>query len=212
MNKSWSQEMAKMLQEQIISRLLNNKELLEAMKKVPRHLFVSEQHRQQAYMDTPLPIGNGQTISQPYIVALMTNEILNCKRDKALEIGTGCGYQTAILSKIFNQVFTLERIYCLYLEAKNNIRKLALENIHHYFKDGYQGLLTKSPFDAILITCAAPDLPQNLCQQLAIGGKMLLPLGQEKQKLLVVQRISKHQFKKKYLGDVCFVPMLCSLE
>jgi protein-L-isoaspartate(D-aspartate) O-methyltransferase len=208
MQEFWAKERKKMVKEQIVARGIHSEELLQAMLEIPRHLFVSAKWQAQAYQDRSLPIDCAQTISQPYIVALMTNELLCCNRKKVLEVGTGCAYQSAILSKFFESVFTLERVGYLHKSAKKTIQKLNINNIYFYHKDGYQGLATEAPFDAILVSCAAENIPQDLYQQLAVEGKMVIPLGKNWQELMLIQKVAQHKIKKKNLGAVSFVPML----
>ena len=201
-----------MLRTQIIARGIENQELLEAMRKIPRHYFVKENYLQQAYKDRALPIDCNQTISQPYIVALMTNEISDCQRHKVLEIGTGCGYQTAILAKLFKNIFSVERIGYLAKIAKKNLTKFKINNIHFHHKDGYDGLKEEAPFAAILVACAAAIEPQKLLLQLAIGGKMVIPLGNNYQDLIVISRLAENKWQRKSLGAVAFVPMQKNIE
>lgn len=202
-----SEQRKNMIEQQIIARGITNKELLSIIKTIPRHLFVNENIKSHAYEDKPLPIDSGQTISQPFIVALMSNEILSCARKKVLEIGTGSGYQSAILGKLFQKVFTIERISDLQKKAQAILQKNSFHNIHFFYQDGYQGLPIEAPFDAILVACASPEVPKKLCEQLAIKGKMVIPIGSDYQELIVIQRISKTAFEKKSLGSVAFVPM-----
>lgn len=160
-----------MVESQIVERGIRDKRVIEVMKKVPRHLFVPEDIIESAYDDRALPIGHGQTISQPYIVALMT-ELLELKGDdKVLEIGTGSGYQAAILAELVKEVYTIERVEPLAEEAKRRFEKLGLKNIKVYVKDGTEGLPDESPFDKIIITAATPDIPQPLVEQLKEGDR-----------------------------------------
>ena len=154
----WERLAKKMIQEQLVFRGIHNPDLLKAMEQVPRHLFVSENYLVHAYEDRPLPIGEGQTISQPYIVALMSELVMKTEAQNILEIGTGCGYQTAILAHLFAQVFSIERIRYLHLKGKNNLKKMNLSNVHLKLEDGYQGWQEHSPYDAILISCAPERL------------------------------------------------------
>ena len=173
----WERLAKKMIQEQLIFRGIHNPDLLKAMEQVPRHLFVSENYLVHAYEDRPLPIGEGQTISQPYIVALMSELVMKTEAQNILEIGTGCGYQTAILAHLFAQVFSIERIRYLHLKGKNNLKKMNLSNVHLKLEDGYQGWQEHSPYDAILISCAPETIPKKLVAQLKIGGKIITPVG-----------------------------------
>ncbi len=177
-----------MVEEQIISRGIRDKGVLEAMLKVPRHKFVPEEYRAYSYNDGPLPIGKGQTISQPYIVALMT-ELLGVKEgDKVLEIGTGSGYQAAILAEVGCEVYTVEIIEELSERAKNIISSLGYKNVHFRVGDGYEGWPEHAPYDAIIVTASPPEIPKPLIEQLKEGGVMVTPVGTGHQKL---QRIVK---------------------
>ncbi|HNZ37785.1 MAG TPA: protein-L-isoaspartate(D-aspartate) O-methyltransferase, partial [Candidatus Marinimicrobia bacterium] len=167
----------KMVNEQIIARGVRAESVIKAMQKVERHLFVPEQYRNFAYSDRPLPIGEGQTISQPYIVALMT-ELLDLKKsDKVLEIGTGSGYQAAILAEICDSVYTIEIISSLGKQAQALLRELGYYNIHCKIGDGYLGWPEHAPYDGIIVTCAPSKIPQPLKEQLAEGGRMVIPVG-----------------------------------
>ncbi len=182
---------------------------LAAMSEIPRHVFVDEAISIRAYEDVALPIGFGQTISQPYIVAKMT-ETLRAGKDlgKVLEIGTGCGYQTAVLSKVAREVYTLERIRPLLMKALTTLRQLKLTNIKLENADGSIGLADYAPFDGIIVTAAASHIPQALMQQLAIGGRMVIPVGVEEQMLHLVQRQDQETFITSQLESVKFVPLL----
>ena len=182
----WERLAKKMIQEQLVFRGIHNPDLLKAMEQVPRHLFVSENYLVHAYEDRPLPIGEGQTISQPYIVALMSELVMKTEAQNILEIGTGCGYQTAILAHLFAQVFSIERIRYLHLKGKNNLKKMNLSNVHLKLEDGYQGWQEHSPYDAILISCAPETIPKKLVAQLKIGGKIIT---REKEDCLVFLKI-----------------------
>jgi protein-L-isoaspartate(D-aspartate) O-methyltransferase len=168
-----------MVQNQIESRGINDSRVLDAFRKVPRHLFVSEALMDQAYGDFPLPIGEQQTISQPFIVAEMTQALELHKDDRALEIGTGSGYQAAILAEIVFRVYTMERIYPLYVKARKLFDKLQYHNIVTKYSDGTTGWSDESPFDAIIVTAGAPDIPETLIKQLATGGRMVIPVGNQ---------------------------------
>lgn len=197
----------KMVEEQIIARGIKDKKVIEVMKKVPRHLFVPEEYRQYSYDDEPLPIGEGQTISQPYIVAYMT-EILELKEDdKVLEIGTGSGYQTAILAEVVKEVYTVEIIKSLSKRAQKVLKELGYENIHFKIGDGTYGWNEYSPYNAILVTAAPSKIPESLQKQLDDGGRMIIPVGSFFQELVLVVR-RKNKFKKKKLIPVRFVPLI----
>lgn len=182
--------------------------VLAAMGVVPRHIFVEEALASRAYEDVALPIGFGQTISQPYTVARMT-ELARNGRDltRVLEIGTGCGYQAAILAKLAKEVVTIERIAPLIARARKNLRELRLYNVKVKYGDGSLGLPELAPFDAIVVTAAATHIPQQLLMQLAVGGRLVMPLGTDSQRLTVVER-TVHGFQQSDLEDVKFVPLL----
>lgn len=196
-----------MVKNQIEARGIANADILEAMKKVPRHLLVPEDQREYAYEDRPLPIGEGQTISQPYIVAYMTDLISPKKYMKVLEIGTGSGYQAAVLSEIVKEVYTIEIVENLGIRAKKDLDKLGYTNISFLIGDGYQGWKEHSPYDGIIVTAAAEKVPQPLIDQLKEGGKMVIPVGPQGkvQDLLLLEK-SKGEIKTTNLGPVRFVP------
>ncbi len=197
-----------MVFKQIRLRGISSQMVLEAMTAVPRHLFVPKNLANQAYEDYPLPVGEGQTISQPYIVALMT-ESLNLKgHENVLEIGTGSGYQAAVLSKIVNRVFTIEIRKKLYERATDRLRFLEFKNIETFYGDGYFGLPDKAPFDCIMITAAVDHIPPPLLKQLKVGGKLILPLGNPfgYQSLTLVTK-SDNDYQVKQITGCLFVPM-----
>ncbi|MCH6232907.1 protein-L-isoaspartate(D-aspartate) O-methyltransferase [Cognataquiflexum rubidum] len=196
-----------MVKNQIEARGITDQEILRAMRKVPRHLLVPEDQRVYAYEDRPLPIGEGQTISQPYIVAYMTDLIAPKKYMKVLEIGTGSGYQAAVLAEMVEEVYTIEIVENLGKRAKKDLDNLGYTNINFRIGDGYQGWKENSPFDAIIVTAAAEKVPQPLIDQLKEGGKMVIPVGPEGkvQDLLLLEK-SKDQIKTTNLGPVRFVP------
>ncbi|HOU17686.1 MAG TPA: protein-L-isoaspartate(D-aspartate) O-methyltransferase [Candidatus Marinimicrobia bacterium] len=200
----------KMVNEQIIARGVRAESVIKAMQKVERHLFVPEQYRNFAYSDRPLPIGEGQTISQPYIVALMT-ELLDLKKsDKVLEIGTGSGYQAAILAEICDSVYTIEIISSLGKQAQALLRELGYYNIHCKIGDGYLGWPEHAPYDGIIVTCAPSKIPQPLKEQLAEGGRMVIPVGATYTQELVLVTKTKGKLIQKSVIPVRFVPMLRS--
>lgn len=200
----------KMVNEQIIARGVRTESVIKAMQKVERHLFVPEQYRNFAYSDRPLPIGEGQTISQPYIVALMT-ELLDLKKsDKVLEIGTGSGYQAAILAEICDSVYTIEIIPSLGKQAQALLRELGYHNIHCKIGDGYLGWPEHAPYDGIIVTCAPSKIPQPLKEQLAEGGRMVIPVGATYTQELVLVTKTKGKLIQKSVIPVRFVPMLRS--
>jgi protein-L-isoaspartate(D-aspartate) O-methyltransferase len=181
--------------------------VLAAMLKVPRHEFVTESYKNQAYADFPLPIGKDQTISQPYIVALMTQSARLQPGDRVLEIGTGSGYQAAVLAEMVQEVYTIEIIEALANDARSDLNRLGYENVKVKYGDGYQGWEEFAPFDAILLTAAAPEIPQPLIDQLKEGGRMVLPLeGMMFQNLVRITKENGKLNREKITG-VRFVPM-----
>ncbi len=196
----------KMVNDQIIMRGVKDKLVLSAMRKVPRHEFVPENLRRYAYEDTPLEIGEDQTISQPYIVALMT-ELLGLKGgEKVLEIGTGSGYQAAILAEIAKEVYTIEIIKSLADSAKERLKRLGYKNITVKCGDGYQGWKEYAPFDGIIVTAAPDHIPQPLIDQLKVGGRLVIPVGSEIQELKLLIKTDKGIIEKNII-PVRFVPM-----
>jgi len=168
-----------MVQKQIEARGITDPKVLAAFRKVPRHLFVSEALMDQAYGDFPLPIGEQQTISQPYIVAEMTQALELHKDDRVLELGTGSGYQAAILAEIVFRVYSIERIYSIHARARRLFDRLQYHNIVTKYSDGTSGWADESPFDAIIVTAGAPGIPETLIKQLAVGGRMVIPVGSQ---------------------------------
>jgi protein-L-isoaspartate(D-aspartate) O-methyltransferase len=186
--------------------------VLHAMNEIPRHIFVDEALSIRAYEDVSLPIGFGQTISQPYIVARMTEVLRNGRQlNKVLEIGTGCGYQTAILSRVAKEVLSLERIRPLVMKARSNLRTLKCNNVKLDHADGSNGLEEFAPFDGIIVTAAASHVPQDLLAQLAIGGRMVIPVGTTNQVLTVIER-TQNEYVQTKLETVKFVPLLGGLS
>ncbi|BBM86494.1 protein-L-isoaspartate(D-aspartate) O-methyltransferase [Candidatus Uabimicrobium amorphum] len=199
-----------MVKEQIVRRGVKNPAVLQAMRKVPRHEFVPQESRALSYADHPLPIGKGQTISQPYIVAYMT-EILELESThRVLEIGSGCGYQTAVLAEIAAEVYTMEIVPFLAEMAQKNLQNYA--NVHFIEKDGFSGWPQYAPFDRIIITCAPPQVPQPLIQQLKIGGMMVVPEGTYIQSLKRIVRLTESDVREEHMLDVRFVPMVGQAE
>jgi len=198
----------KMVEEQIITRGIKDPRLIAAMKKVPRHLFVEEALHGQAYSDHPLPIGEKQTISQPYMVALMTETLELMGKEKVLEIGTGSGYQTAILAELAAKVFSIERIRSLAIRARKLLLEIGYLNVEIKFSDGTVGWLDESPFDAIIVTAGSPDIPQPLIDQLKVGGKLAIPVGDAYVQDLI--RITKTEdgVKKEDFGGCRFVKLI----
>jgi protein-L-isoaspartate(D-aspartate) O-methyltransferase len=198
-----------MVENQIAQRGISNELVLKAMKKVPRHLLVPDKIRSYAYEDRPLPIGEGQTISQPYIVAYMTELIEPRPEMRVLEIGTGSGYQAAVLAEIVKEVYTIEIMEGLGKRAEMDLKSMGYKNIHVRIGDGYKGWPEKAPFDAIIVTAAPEEIPQPLLDQLAEGGRLIIPVGQEgKVQKMVMARKVKGKIKTSYLSNVMFVPFL----
>ncbi len=196
-----------MVERQIRDRGIRDPRVLRAMNSVPRHLFVPEQFRSSAYEDHPLPIGYGQTISQPYIVALMTETLHLNGTEKALEIGTGSGYQAAVLSTLCAEVYSIEIIPTLAAEAKERLESLGYHNVHVSHGDGYKGWPEHAPFDVIIVTAAPPEVPAALIEQLKVGGRMVIPVGESVQELLFIEKTKAGTLQRK-LMPVRFVPMV----
>jgi protein-L-isoaspartate(D-aspartate) O-methyltransferase len=199
--------------DRMLSRLreqgIKDEIVLSAIGNTPRHIFVDEALSIRAYEDVSLPIGFGQTISQPYIVARMSELLRNGKSlGKVLEIGTGCGYQTAVLSKLAKEVYSVERIRPLVMKARGHLRELKCTNVKLGHADGNLGLPQLAPFDAILVTAAASHIPQDLLDQLAIDGRLVIPVGTDEQILYLVERVSQSDYRQTKLEPVKFVPLL----
>ncbi len=183
--------------------------VLSAIGSIPRHIFVDEALSIRAYEDVSLPIGFGQTISQPYIVARMSEILRNGKPlDKVLEIGTGCGYQTAVLSKLAKEVYSVERIRPLVMKARGHLRELKCVNVKLGHADGNIGIAEYAPFDGIIVTAAASHMPQDLLDQLAVGGRLVIPVGTDEQILYLVERHTQKDYRHTKLEPVKFVPLL----
>jgi protein-L-isoaspartate(D-aspartate) O-methyltransferase len=197
-----------MVKRQIETRGISDQRVLAAMRKVPRHLFVSEALRDQAYGDFPLPIGDQQTISQPYIVAEMTQALALSEGDRVLEIGTGSGYQAAILAEISYRVYTIERIHSLLIKARRLFDKLHYHNIITRFGDGSVGWLEESPFDAIIVTAGAPRMPHSLIAQLAENGRLVVPVGDRHSQELVKIVKDQNGVHRSNLGGCRFVKLV----
>jgi len=207
MENKFSDERRRMVAEQISARGIKDDHVLKALRKVPRHMFVPKDMQSYAYRDEPLPIGEGQTISQPYIVAYMT-EVLELKgKERVLEVGTGSGYQAAILAELVREVYTVEIIESLSKMARMVLKKLGYKNIYFRVGDGTLGWEEYSPYDAIVVTAAPARVPKVLKEQLKISGKMVIPVGSMFQELVLVSR-GKKKFKKKRLLPVRFVPLV----
>jgi protein-L-isoaspartate(D-aspartate) O-methyltransferase len=200
------------LRNQLVSILeqkgIKDKNVLDAIKKIPRHLFLNSSFEDYAYQDKPFPIGAGQTISQPYTVAFQS-ELLEVKKDhKVLEIGTGSGYQTAVLHTMGAKVYSVERQKELFKSTSLLLPKLGIRPKHLSFGDGYKGLPNFAPFDSIIVTAGAPFIPQPLMAQLKIGGRLVIPVGEDIQIMTLLIRKNENQFEKHELGNFRFVPLL----
>ncbi len=207
-NPRWKSQRKQMVARQIRARGIRDPDILRAMATVLRHRFVPYRVRQDAYQDTPLPIGEGQTISQPYIVALMS-AVLQLDRDKkVLEIGTGSGYQAAVLAELAAQVYSIEIVASLGETAKGVLQQLGYANVHVRVGDGYQGWPEQAPFDAIIVTCAPTHIPQPLQDQLAEGGKLVIPVGDTGYQELVLLTKRYGKIERQKIIPVRFVPMV----
>jgi protein-L-isoaspartate(D-aspartate) O-methyltransferase len=198
----------KMVSTQIEARGIHDQRVLEAMRKVPRHLFVGEALQDQAYGDFPLPIGEGQTISQPYIVAEMTVALELTQDDRVLEIGTGSGYQTAILAELAYRVYTIERVRKLFVGTRKILDQLTYHNVVAKCSDGTKGWSEESPFDAIIVTAGAPEVPEALVEQLKMGGRLVIPVGGRFSQTLF--KVVRHEdgIRKTNLGGCRFVKLI----
>ncbi len=197
-------QLAKLLEDKGIT----DKNVLEAIKKIPRHLFLNSSFEDFAYQDKAFPIGAGQTISQPYTVAFQSQLLEVKKDDKILEIGTGSGYQTAVLCLLGAKVYSVERQNELFKSTSLLLPKLGIRPKHLSFGDGYKGLPNHAPFDSIIVTAGAPKIPQPLMAQLKIGGKLVIPIGENEQIMTLLIRKNETQFEKHEFGDFKFVPLL----
>lgn len=198
----------RMVDEQIIARGIRDPRVITAMRKVPRHVFVEEALQNQAYSDHPLPIGEKQTISQPFMVALMTEAMQLKGMEKVLEIGAGSGYQTAILAEIAFKVFSIERIRSLTIQARKLLYDLGYLNVEIKFSDGTLGWVDESPFDAIIVTAGSPGIPQPLVDQLATGGRLVIPVGDAADQELVRITKTEEGTKREDLGGCRFVKLI----
>jgi protein-L-isoaspartate(D-aspartate) O-methyltransferase len=197
----------RMIEEQIMQRGVLDPYVLKALEKVERHLFVPESLQEDAYFDGPLPIGYGQTISQPYIVAFMTEAAELKRDDKVLEVGTGSGYQAAVLAEIVKEVYTIEIVEPLAESAEKKLKSLGYQNIFVKHGDGYQGWVEHAPFDAVIVTAAPEEVPEELVKQLKMGGRMVVPIGSFYQELYRITKIDEG-IRKEKLIPVRFVPMI----
>ena len=201
------EEREAMVANQLAARGIRDARVLAALRRVPRHRFVSAADSAEAYADRPLPIGHGQTISQPYIVAYMSSALALSGNERVLEIGTGSGYQAAVLGELAREVWTVELLEPLGTRAAATLAGLGYGNVHVEIGDGYQGLPVHAPFDAIIVTAAPEEVPQPLLDQLAPGGRLILPVGGDEQELVLVRRTSSG-FERQHLLPVRFVPLL----
>lgn len=207
----YKKQRKKMVDSQVRSRGIKDERVLQAMEKIPRHLFVDEGLLNQAYDDNPLPIGERQTISQPYIVALMTEALQLTGKEKVLEIGTGSGYQAALLAELADRVLSIERIASLASKARNILESLNYFNVLIWVGDGTYGWKDESPFDAIIVTAGAPAIPDTLKDQLAVGGKLIIPVGdRHTQTMMKLTRLSDDpdDIKIEDLGGCRFVNLV----
>ncbi len=204
--------MRRQLIDELRRKGISDERVLAAMAALPRHFFLDKAFEEWAYQDKPFPIGNEQTISQPYTVAYQTCLLDVKKRDKILEVGTGSGYQAALLAMLGARVYTIERQELLYKRAKALLSKLKLGNIRCYLRDGYKGLPEFAPFDKIIITAGAAEVPQPLLEQLAIGGIMVVPVGEQVQRMHRITRLSDDKYEDDMLANFRFVPLLKGLN
>lgn len=197
----------RMVQEQLAARGIHDERVLAAMRRVPREEFVPSDAREFAYTDQPLPIGYGQTISQPFIVALMTEQLRSQPTDRVLEIGTGSGYQAAVLAELVADVYSIEIVEPLAKRAEATLQRLGYKNVHVKSGDGYKGWPDAAPFDAIIVTCAPDHVPQPLVQQLKEGGRMIIPVGGRFEQQLYLLEKQSGQLRQRAVEPVRFVPM-----
>jgi protein-L-isoaspartate(D-aspartate) O-methyltransferase len=197
-----------MVEKQIIARGITDENVIRAMSNVQRHLFVPDEHQKNAYADQPLPIGEGQTISQPYIVAFMTEILKPISETRVLEVGTGSGYQAAVMAEICDSVFTIEIFKSLGIQASKVLEELAYTNVEVKIGDGYKGWSEKAPFDAIIVTCSPTHIPEPLKDQLKEGGKMIIPVGHSYNQELILLEKRKGKMVSKDVLPVRFVPMI----
>jgi len=199
----------RMVREQIEARGIRDATTLRILREVPRHLFVDEALSNAAYGDHALPIGFEQTISQPYMVAFMTEQVALGPRERVLEVGTGSGYQTAVLARLARTVFTIERIPALARKTRERLTALGFENVFYRIGDGTLGWPSAAPFDAIVVTAGAPVTPRALASQLAVGGRLLVPVGERSQQVLrVLSRLENGAIEEESSIPCCFVPLI----
>ena len=203
-----AEERRRMVERQIEARGIHNPGVIAAMQEIPRRLFIPSPYDQNAYDDNPLPIGGGQTISQPYIVAVMTDLLHPERSDYVLEIGAGSGYQAAILSRLVRRLTTIERIPAVAILARNNLKLLGIGNVEVIERDGTQGYPQNAPYNGIIITAATPEIPQPLIDQLADGGRLVAPVGERDVQELVTLEKHGDRMIPEYHGGVRFVPLI----
>lgn len=206
------QGMRRKLVEGLRQKGIQDERVLKAMEELPRHYFLDPGFEEWAYQDQAFPIGSEQTISQPYTVAYMTELLEVRKRDKVLEIGTGSGYQAAILALLGGRVFTIERHKALYEKARSLLHALGLDRIRTFFRDGSKGLPEFAPFDRIIVTAGAAQVPEALLQQLALGGILVIPIGEDGQTMYKITRVSESEYQEEAKGLFRFVPFLSGTE
>ncbi|MDB3901754.1 protein-L-isoaspartate(D-aspartate) O-methyltransferase [Flavobacteriaceae bacterium] len=211
-DSSKHQGQRKRLVDHLISRGIKSSSVIKSLLKVPRHLFIDSDFESHAYLDKAFPIDSNQTISQPYTVAYQTSLLDLSETDKVLEIGTGSGYQTAILMEISKNVYTIERQHKLYRRTKKLLSQLNYHPNKIIYGDGYEGLVEMHPYDKILVTAGAEEIPKKLLIQLKIGGIMVIPVGKNVQEMIIVRRISQLKFEKENHGSFKFVPLLKDLN
>ena len=187
---------------------IQNIAVLAAIKKIPRHFFLDKAFEDWAYKDIPFPIGNEQTISQPFTVAYQSSILEVAATHKVLEIGTGSGYQACVLSELAAKVYTIERQENLFHKTNKLLKKIGYTKIRTFWGDGYKGLPRQAPFDRIIVTAGAPFIPKKLTEQLAIGGKLVIPVGDKSQKMIRLTRTSETKFEQEQFGDFQFVPFV----
>jgi protein-L-isoaspartate(D-aspartate) O-methyltransferase len=211
-NKAWgfAEQRRQMVVQQIEARGIRDAAVLKAMEEVPRHCFVEELYQNYAYDDTPLPLPDRQTISQPYVVALMLCGLELSPGERVLEVGTGSGYAAALLSRIVSQVFTIERHRGLVLYARQRLELLGYDNVSLRHGDGTLGWPELAPFDGIIVAAGGPRVPETLRRQMAIGGRLVMPVGRKRrsQQLIRLTRNSEDEFSRKSMGPVAFVPLV----
>lgn len=211
MNNLFCQARENMVNNQLIDRGIKDTFILDAFRTVPRHEFVSKEYIGDAYKDSPLPIGEKQTISQPYMVALMTAQLGLTGKERVLEVGTGSGYQTAVLAELAQKVFSIERLASLYETAKTHLKSLGYTNIETKVADGSLGWSEHAPYDSIIVTAAAPEIPASLIPQLKVGGKLVIPIGERFSQSLIVSTKHEDEVETKIICGCIFVPLVGEL-